>query len=516
MIDASRRPESARQFSWRRAGGRPGSRGISSRPGRISPLLSTTLLGLILLVIFVHSLILLESTEAAAITRNLLLQMALLGVFWWWSTLRSGTLLNAPFVLVLAIFFWHSSFFAGRYLHVAEVFEYTGSVLTYGEEFIPRTVALVSLCLAFAILGSVIAFYLRKGQRAPAHARIWPPGSLAGTPDRRAGRVAALFAWSLFGAYLALTLVYLAVEGAGALSGSYLDLYTQASASVLYRAYQMTKFLGVPFIALVIATSKTERAVRLAYAGTLVLMFVTALTGGRTMPFLYCVTLLVAVDYFRKPVPFTAIVVVAFAGAAASWIITQGRALGIGLHMFTAGLGAPPISLWHFFWSTGGTVGIVLRTMEFTEKTGLLHGGSFAAAFIYVVPGPLVKWMAPGWTVEPPSEWLLKQSADSVAGEGMGYSLVAEVFLNFGIAGCLVFLLIGWLVAYLYFGFRFRRDVFAALQSLNLVILLALHLRNDSVTYVRVLVWGAVAIWICGLLHSGWRGRAAVRRKPAL
>ena len=65
-------------------------------------------------------------------------------------------------------------------------------------------------------------------------------------------------------------------------------------------------------------------------------------------------------------------------------------------------------------------------------------------------------------------------------------------------------------------GFRFRRDVFAALQSLNLVILLALHLRNDSVTYVRVLVWGAVAIWICGLLHSGWRGRAAVRRKPAL
>jgi len=140
--------------------------------------------------------------------------------------------------------------------------------------------------------------------------------------------------------------------------------------------------------------------------------------------------------------------------------------------------------------------------MAFSARTGLEHGRSFADALIYFVPGPLVKLIAPGWTVEPPSEWVLKQSSDMAPGEGLGYSLVAEAFLNFGMWGCLLFLAIGWLVAYHYFRFRFRRDIFSALQSLNLVVLLSLHLRNDSITYVRVLIWAALLIWSARLLNN--------------
>jgi hypothetical protein len=114
----------------------------------------------------------------------------------------------------------------------------------------------------------------------------------------------------------------------------------------------------------------------------------------------------------------------------------------------------------------------------------------------------VVKLIAPAWNVEPPSEWVLKQSSDMAAGEGLGYSLVAEAFLNFGMWGCLLFLAVGWLGAYHDFRFRFRGDIFSALQSLNLVVLLSLHLRNDSITYVRVLIWAALVIWSARLLNN--------------
>ncbi len=442
-----------------------------------------------------------------------MLQIALLAAFWWWTTRRSGTLLSAPFVLVLAIFFWHSSFLAGRYLHFDEIFEFAGGILKYGEEFVPTAMALVSLCMACAIVGTVIAFHRQRRGRARSRGAIErrPPHWM---PRRWVGPAAAWYSWLLFAGLVGLTVVYLGFEGGAARSGGeYLDLYLAPSGSVLYRTYQLTKFLGVPFIGLVVAASRSRLSLWLAYAATLLLVFSTALTGARTLPFLYGAALIVAVDYFRKPIPLSGVALVALAGAAVSWIISAARAVGVGLSMFTSGALAQPISWWYFLWDSGGSVRTVLRTMEFSQQSGPQYGLSFLQALVFVIPAPVINLVAPYWRIQPPSEWLIAQSADVGPGEGLGYSLVAEVYLNFGLVGCLLFLPIGWIIANEYFRFRFRRDVFSGLQSLSLAVLLALHMRNDSVTYVRVLVWGAAAIWLCRRVDGAWRRKRRLAMK---
>lgn len=451
---------------------------------------------------------LLATRRDASVARNLVLQIALLAAFWWWTTRRSGRLLNAPFVVVLAIFFWHSSFLAGRYLRLDEIFEFSGTVLTYGEQFVPTAVALVSLCMTCTVVGAFFGFrqqarwrLRRLGQTGRNVLEVGP----APWTSRAAGR----YAWVLFAGYLSLSFAYFVFEGAAA-SSDYLDLYLNPSGTVLYRAYQTTKFLGVPFIALVIATSRSRTSLWLACAGTFSLIFASALTGARTLPFLYGAALIMAVDYFRRPIPLGAVAVLALVGAAVSRIVSEARALGVGLAMFTSEAIARPISWWHILWDAGGSVRSVLRTMDFSQQSGPLYGLSFLDAFVFVVPGPVISLLAPGWKIQPPSEWLIAQAPDVGVGEGLGYSLVAEVYLNFGVCGCLLFLLIGWIISYQFFRFRFRRDAFAGLQSLSLTALLALHLRNDSVTYLRVLVWGAVVIWL------GRQVDAARRRKRQL
>jgi len=247
--------------------------------------------------------------------------MVLLAVFWWWSTLHSGSFLNAPFVLLLAIFFWHSSFLAGRYLHLAEVFGYSGIFLTYGEEFVPIAVAFVSFCMILAVLGSAVALWQCAERRTETRTLILHPA-------------VERYALVLFGLYVLLTILYVTRENALA-SQDYLDIYAQASGSVLYRLYHMTKFLGVAFIAMAIATARSKISLALVYAGTAFLILVSALTGARTMPFLYGATILIAVDSFRRRIPLIAIMAAAFIGAVVSEIVTETRANGVGLQMFS-------------------------------------------------------------------------------------------------------------------------------------------------------------------------------------
>ena len=52
---------------------------------------------------------------------------------------------------------------------------------------------------------------------------------------------------------------------------------------------------------------------------------------------------------------------------------------------------------------------------------------------------------------------MIAHSSDVGLGQGLGYSLVAEVYLNFGFAGCLLFLLVGWATARQYYRFRLHR-----------------------------------------------------------
>lgn len=468
---------------------------------------SSLLLGAVTAALFGHAMLMLRWGDRLSVTVDLFLQVATIAVFWWWCTLRSGSLLSAPYVFVLAIFFWHSGFLAGRYFKVNDIFEFSGSVLTYGENYIPRAVAVISICIALAVVGTSGAWILLRLR--PALRRRGRTGAEAASGRSRWSAVET-YAWVLFSAYLLLSCLYELIEGRAALSGSYTEVYGAASGTVLYRLYQMTKFLGVPVIASVIALSRTKGRFRAAVAGVLLLAFVSALTGARTMPFLYVATMVLSLDYFRRRVPLKVIVILALAGAAASWVMSEARATGVGLHVFSLSTAEEGISLWHLVWNSGGSVRAVLRTMAFTADAGPEYGKTFAEALVYVIPSPIVSAAWPEFNPRPPSVWMLDESLDVPRGEpvGMGYSLIAESFLNFRELGCALFLVLGWIIAYSYFRFRLYRDRFSGLQAANLVVLLALHLRNDSMTYARVLVWGAALIWIARWIDRRGRERA--------
>lgn len=465
---------------------------------------SSVLLWATVVVLLIHSAML-AGGGGHSVTLNLLLEILLLIAFWWWCSLRSKSLIAAPFVFVFTIFFWHSGFLAGRAFQIDEIFAFPGSVLTYGEEYVPLAVALISACMGLAVVGSIVAYAQTRAyfRRRAALTRSDQPETPSFAPDVQR------YAWFLFTAYLLLSFAYQQFE---AQSGSYADLYsTGASGTLLYRLYQMTKFLGVAAIGLVIAFSRSKAAYRTAVVSVLFLAFMMAMTGARTMPFLFVATLVAAIDYFRHRVSLKTLVALSLAAATISWVMSEARASGIGLHVFSLSAAGDDVSLWHLVWNSGGSVRAVLRTMAFTAQTPPAYGETFLQALVYVVPSPVVAAIFPAWRAQPPSEWMLEESLDVPRGAavGMGYSLVAEIFLNFRFFGALLFLVVGWLIAFQYFKFRLRGDQFSGLQALNLTMMLALHLRNDTMTYARVLVWAAAAIWFGRFLDRRWRARAA-------
>lgn len=488
---------------------------------RSNSVLKGQLAGLLLILAVLASLtntiFLIASEDNSSIRQNLVLQIVLLLTFLLWCKLKCGTLLSAQFVFLFSIFFWHSSFLVGRYFRLDRIFEYSGSVLSYGERQVPRAVALVSLCMAFSVIGSLLAYSQHRGRSMAAlkslsQRRRFQDDASPTQPSSGLKNYAII----LMGSYVLLTIVYVLSERNTSLPAEYTDVYANASASVIYRAYHMTKFLAVPIISLAIAVFRTKKGVYFTIVSTLFLMFITALTGARTMPFLYCAVLVISVDYFHRRISFRNVFLIVMAGAAVSWIMSEARATGTGMHVFSFHPSEQRISLWHIWWNSGGSIRAVLRTMEFSMGVEPLYGHTFADALMYVIPSPIVRSLLEIREDKPPSEWMLEESPDVPRGEsvGMGYSLVAEAYLNYRMYGCLLFLVLGWLIAYGYYAFRFVGNRYAGLQSLNLVVLLALHLRNDSMAYARVLVWSAVIVWI-GRYLSIDRGRRNGNRMGA-
>ena len=113
--------------------------------------------------------------------RNLVLEMACCPASGGGPPGARELVLNAPFVIVFAIFFWHSSFLAGRYLHWTEIFEFSGRVLTLRGSFVPaRGCAGVSLPELYggrrpawvsAADPQAPVSLLRTGRRPPAASR---------------------------------------------------------------------------------------------------------------------------------------------------------------------------------------------------------------------------------------------------------------------------------------------------------------------------------------------------------
>lgn len=445
----------------------------------------TVILSGFTIAIILQSILLIDNESIGYLKFNLLMQLVLVILFGVWSYLKSGKLLNAPLIFIAAIYLWHSPFLTGYYFELAKLFEFTGRHLTYGEEYVPKATGLVALCIAAGVAGSLFAFRQEKAKE---------PLSMPAMTGEPLHAYAKRLAWIAFLGYGFLTLLYLLKEGLNTFSGDYMSLYTEHSDTFLFYFYQATKFYFSIFLLSIFAFVSSKREFRYALAITVVIITIQFLLGSRSIPFINLVALALCIDYFYMRLPLIVYPAGFFILSALSFIIESSRVEGVGLNVFNFAATGKELDLLHFFWELGGVIRNVIRTMAFMGQEGIVLGQTFLNSIVYLLP----KYYLDGLGYQPiilrPSAWLVEHSADIPYGGAIGYSLVAESYYNFGLAGCLIFFLVGWFVAGNYFKYILTGDRFTLLHSLNVVIILSLHMRNDSEAYLRYVVYGALFI----------------------
>jgi len=449
----------------------------------------TILLVSFVAVFTVQSLLLVGFETMGYLKVNLLMQLALLLMFFVWTYQVSGKYLNAPVILIGAIYIWHSPFLTGHYFELAESFAFTGRHFTYGEEFVPRATGLVALCIASGVAGTIFG-YLRQHRLLERGEITVVPADETASLHIRAKRVM----WAAFLGYGLLTLVYLLKEGLNTFSGDYFNIYLEHPDTFLYRAYTSTKYSFSLLLLAVFAFSKTRKEYRYAFSITLAVILIQFLLGTRSLPFINLVALLFCVDYFivRLPLFFYPIGILLM--SAISFIVVNARVEGLGFQVFKFGSTGKELDLLYFLWELGGVIRNVIRTMVFIVPGGFAHGLTFLDAFVYLLPKFYLDGLGYQSIVQRPSEWIIEHSGDIPYGGGIGYSLVAEAYYNFGMPGCLLFAFIGWFVARNYFKYVLTGDRFSLLHSLNIVTILSLHMRNDVIGYMRFIVYGSLFI----------------------
>ena len=144
------------------------------------------------------------------------------------------------------------------------------------------------------------------------------------------------------------------------------------------------------------------------------------------------------------------------------------------------------------------------------------YGLSYAYGLLGVVPNL-------GWDVHPAmahsflADWLIRTVDPGTAarGGGLGFSFIAEAYLNFGWSGApLALAFIGWALSRF---FRWaessadpaRKAVLASFLSFFL-----LYARGESASFVRALAWYAFLPYLVVCLLS-WRGDVQARRRNA-
>jgi oligosaccharide repeat unit polymerase len=421
-----------------------------------------------------------------ALTNVVLISQAIvISAFALWTKKASGTYLNAPFIIGAAIYIWHFPFFTGYYLLKTGVFTYDGNIFNIGADWTFPAIGFSSICLNLFILGSIWGQRFRISE------------VLSFDTSERAQKnftkmVRNVGKYGLIASFLVILVFQVTEDGRWAGALPYMDLYVDIDYSFTYRLFHATQFFAVIFL-LMFASEKMDREhLIMLLLSMFVIIFMQFLNGSRSLPFILILTLAVVYDNFQQRQSFLRLLSLICGFAALSWIVTQARGEAVGLNVFVP---KNDIDFLHLFWEMGRTIGVVMMTMEFMVDESFRFGSSFFGSALTFVPlsADLLKAVM---TSERPSEWLVLRADNLGAGQGYGYSLVAESYYNFWFFGCLLFLALGVLVGRYYFSFIRTGSRYHYLLAMTTAAILSLQMRNDSGAYLRTLLWGYFIILI--------------------
>jgi oligosaccharide repeat unit polymerase len=141
----------------------------------------------------------------------------------------------------------------------------------------------------------------------------------------------------------------------------------------------------------------------------------------------------------------------------------------------------------------GGTMSTIAYTLDLVPgDREFEYGQSYLFAALTVVPNIFGTPLHPAIEHGRAADWLVRtvHYEDAASGGGLGYSFVAESYLNFGWMGPLVMIAMGFLIAAAEC-FAARSASPAAATLMGVILYCALiYARSETSTIVRPIVWG--------------------------
>ncbi len=401
--------------------------------------------------------------------------LAALGAYIWSQRCLYGEFRFTPNVVTsAALFLWHLGFVGIYITGLATDFR----ILDYFETS-PHSnvegIAMVAIGIAAFILG------LTYGE-----ARCTFPPEVT---DRTAATISTI----VLGIGTLLVCAYFAIKGRH-LMGEYNSVFTEADSQ--RRAYNFGLMLAITGLAPAVLFAETRMIVLVTVAAALTVAVVAALMGTRWV-FLVMLALVVSALQFRgQRISIVLVAVVGIACVTASIVVKEGRA-GNPINSKTIGDyfgGRYTNPAVEFFEETGqALISCIYSAGEFRSAKRLERGKTFWHALRSVLPGAGAELRAAS------PMFVAAQNLFPVRfvteGFTTGYSIFAEWFVNFGIAG-VVFgsALMGYGLGLIWRFACERGDYLWTALSYCWAGYLTFGFRNDAMTWMRFVTWSAAII----------------------
>jgi hypothetical protein len=353
----------------------------------------------------------------------------------------------------------------------------------FGPATIQRTVLLVNAAAVALHLGAVLR------QLSPV--RPCPPEARPTYNVSRLRRIALAFVavslpGTLFRIYTRLTTV--------AASG-YLGLYGDDDATGLSNWDGFSAGFFTPGVLIALATApRSKTNVRVTWLLALVKVASSLLLGFRSSAALSLVPMLLL--HHRLVKPFSRRAIVGFAAAAIIVVpfVREVRQLSLAdrLEHVRSGGAVAANPMVATLQEMGGSMRTVAHTIELVPAArGYDYGRGYLVAATTAVPNLF-------WDLHPAiasgtyAQWVTTEAegvAAASGGRGLGFSMIAEAFINFGAAGAPLFcLVVGFLMAVLASRAASAMDPSAAFEAVVLSMML-FYPRGESNVPARVLIW---------------------------
>jgi hypothetical protein len=416
----------------------------------------------------------------------------------------NGSLLHPYILLFCSAFAFHGSLAVLQILRLERYGVLDGR---FSVETVADTLALVSICIASLHLGALL------GMRAG-----WISSRTRGQGDYSVG-TARLLAMGMFLVAAVPTIITLTKNVSLVHSQGYFALYQVEPATGLGAVHRVVGGFFVPALLYIVALSQKQRTwVTLALGAIAGFSLVTLYIGGRSPAAVVLVSTAWLVERRIRRIPRSALIAGAIGVLAVFALVRTIRTVPgserLSLTVLRREFAAVEHPVVGALAEIGGTMHIVSYVLELVPAIRPFEGGgTYLRALSALFPNI-------GWQLHPavaggtPSQWLIEtvDPFTAAAGGGLGFSFIAEAYLNFGWFGSpIVMLTLGLFWGMLCRwgdqpGDPLRLAMLAGAMAMSLTLV-----RNDSTGAFRGLVWYCFAPYI--ILRYLARGKAPGHRR---